>query len=166
MAAAHLPDDVVTVPALYSALGVVDLLLEVAEPGAFEAVLDASRARGDDAEHRLWLCSPDLDRLIGWRTRTSARLVISIPPRKMTARPEQLAATLRQSDIDGLQLFHQDWNGGLVTLMHRFGRYALGWGVEHEREIAKLIHIGIDGVSGSYADRMAAAAEQFYPGDP
>lgn len=165
MAADHLPDEVVTVSALYSALGVVDLLLEVAEPAAFDAVLAAARARGEEAEHRLWLCSPDLDRLIGWRTRTSARLVNTVAPRKLTARPEQLAARLRQTEIDGLQLFHQDWNGGLVTLMHRFGRYALGWGVEHEREIARLLHTGIDGISGRFADRLAAGAEQLHPGD-
>lgn len=159
----HLPDGIVTVPVLYRELGVVDLLLGIIDDSAFEAVVEAARAVGDEAERRLWLTSPDLERLVRWRPRTSARLINTVRPRRLGARTEQLAAELQQADLDGLLLHHLEWNGGRVALLHRFHLYGIGWGVEHEREIAKLLNTGIDGVSGAHTDRLAAAAGEVYP---
>lgn len=158
-----LPEDLVTLPALYRELGPIDLLLELGNDATFHAVVESARIIDDSAESRLWLTVPDLATLIRWRTHTTARLVLGVAPRKLTPRPEQLAAELRQSEIDGLLLYHEEWNGGLVAMMHRFDRYALGFGLEHERQIAKLLNTGIDAISGPHADRLVAAAQALYP---
>lgn len=158
-----LPSGLVTLPALYGELGPIDLMLDLGTDETFHAILEAARAVGDAAEARLWLAATDLRTLIRWRTHTSARLVLGVAPRKLTPRPEQLAAELRLSEIDGLLLYHEEWNGGLVAMMHRFDRYTIGFGLEHERQIAKLLNTGIDAISGPHADRLAAAAQALYP---
>ena len=72
-------------------------------------------------------------------------------------------AQLTDRSIDALALAHTSWNAGLVALAHRFGRYALARGAEHERELASLFDIGIDGVSCRHVDRMMAVAALYYP---
>lgn len=130
--------------------------LDVKDPAAFEAILATARALPHEAERDLWLCSPDLDTLVSWRTHTTAQLVLSTRLDRTKLKPEQLAARLRELDIDALNLRHHEWNGGLVALIHRFERYALAWGTEFEREIAKMVAVGVDGVYSDHVDRMTA----------
>ena len=161
---AELPEAISSLSELYEHVGPTPWLsLDIKDPQAFSAVVRCARTAGHRAEERLWLCSPDLDLLSSWRSQTSARLVLSVPRRRLTPRPEQLAAKLRQADIDALNLHHSEWSGGLVTILHRFGRYSLGWDVQHERELAALINIGIDGLYSDHVDRMTAVANEFYP---
>jgi glycerophosphoryl diester phosphodiesterase len=161
----QLPAEICSLDQLYERVGTSwPLSLDVKDVAAFPAIIGAARqAGGDGAEHQLWLCSPLVEALTGWRTRTSARLVSSITLRSLQQRPEQLAAQLRQHGIDALNLPHREWSGGLVTMLHRFDRYAFGWGAEHEREIAQLVDAGIDGVYSDHVDRMAAVAALYYP---
>ena len=77
--------------------------------------------------------------------------------------PEQWVAQLADRGIDGLALAHTAWHGGLVALAHRFGRYALARGPEHERELATVFDLGIDGVSCRHVDRLMAVAALYYP---
>lgn len=134
--------------------------LDIKDPAAFDAVVATARGHGSagtvDTERDLWLCSTDLDTLVSWRTRTSARLVLTTRLSRAKMKPEQLAARLRELEIDALNLRHEEWNGGLIALVHRFDRYALAWGAEFEREIAKVVVAGVDGVFSNHVDRMAA----------
>ena len=50
-----------------------------------------------------------------------------------------------------------------MTLLHRFERYALAWGLIHERELAAVIDAGIDGVYSDHVDRMMQIVGAFYP---
>jgi glycerophosphoryl diester phosphodiesterase len=160
----QLPAAMCSLTHLYERLGTAsELSLDVKDPAAFDAVISVAREAGDGAEEQLWLCSPHVDQLTEWRARTAALLVASISLRSAGSSPEPLVARLHQRGIDALNLPHREWRGGLVTMVHRFGRYAFGWGAQHERELAQLIDAGIDGVYSDHTDRMAAVAEQFYP---
>ncbi len=59
-------------------------------------------------------------------------------------------------------MFHQDWTGGTVALAHRFELLTVGWGAEHERELAKLVDAGIDAVASRQVERMVAVVSQYY----
>ena len=49
----------------------------------------------------------------------------------------------------------------MVTLFHRFEVAAFADGAHFERQLARLIDMGIDAVSGDHAERMAAVASTF-----
>jgi glycerophosphoryl diester phosphodiesterase len=162
-----LPDGIPSLADLYQQIDPAStpLLLELPDPAAFEPVLAVARAAGAEAEEQLWLGAADLDTLAAWRHRTSAHLFDSVRLSTLEDSLEQRAARLRERGIDGLSLPHGDWTGGLVTLLHRFDRYAIGRGAVHERELAAVIDAGIDAVSSANVDRMVAMAHLFYPAD-
>ncbi len=158
----ELPNDVCSFDELYGLTGpTTDVSVDLGDTTVFEQVISVTRAAGDGAEERLWIRHPDLQTLAEWRRSTSARLMLSAQIRTMKQSPEQCVATLRERGIDGLSLRHDEWNGGLVALTHRFERYAFGWGLEYDREVAKVVNTGIDGILGSDVSRMVAVAAQF-----
>lgn len=161
---ADLPDHVPSLGQLYDIVGPgYPISLDVKDETAFEPVIETARAAGPTAEANLWLCHRDLDRLTGWRSQTSARLVNSTRLSKVSGGSERLAAELRDRDIDGLSLFHREWSGGSIALLHRFERLALAWGAVHEREVAQVVDAGIDAVYSDHVDRMMAVITQYYP---
>jgi glycerophosphoryl diester phosphodiesterase len=155
-----LPPHVPTLAELYEACGTrFELSLDVKDPDAFDEVLRVSRTAG--AVERLWLCHPDAAVLAGWRERSeAARLVHSTRIAALEGGMERHAATLRAAGIDVVNLHHSEWSGGMVALVHRFGRLALGWDAQHVRVIAGLLHMGIDGVFGDHVDRLVDAAAE------
>lgn len=159
---ADLDEAIPSIDALYGAIApATSVSIDVKDPAAFEPVVAAARAAGPDAEQRLWLCHPDVGTLISWRRATEAKLVLSTNLRALDGGVERTAAELRERGVDALNLPHREWHGGLVALLHRFERATLGWGLEHEREMARLIDIGIDGIYSDHVDRMTAVAAQF-----
>lgn len=160
---AELPESIPTLAELYETVGPdFPISLDLKDPAAFDPVLDVARQVGDTAEQNLWLCHPDLDQLTGWRPRTSAKLINSIKLSSLSAGLERRAAELQALAIDGLNLFHRDWSGGRIALLHRFERLALGWGAEYEREMAEVVDAGIDAVYSDYIDRMMAVIDEYY----
>lgn len=158
----ELPDGRCTLGELYDRLGHnLTVSLDVADPAAFDAVVETARQAGDGAETNLWLCHADRDLLSRWRLSTEARLAQSARMQSMKQSPEQAAAWLRERDVEGLRLFHSDWSPGLVTVLHRFERHALATGAVHEREIAQLVDIGLDAIDATDIERMMAVVAQF-----
>lgn len=139
------------------------LLLDVDDDRALAAVLAAARTASATLEERLWLCSPSVDNLMRWRETTTARLVHTARWTALPASAEQWVAHLTDRSIDGLCAVHGEWTGGLIALAHRFGRLTLARGPEHEREMAAVLDIGIDGVSSSQVERLMAVAALYYP---
>lgn len=139
------------------------LLLDIDDDRALAAVLAVARAASATLEERLWLCSPSVENLMRWRQTTTARLVHTARLTSLPASAEQWVAHLSERSIDGLCAFHGDWTGGLIALAHRFGRLAVARGPEHEREIAGVLDIGIDGVSSPQVERLMAVAALYYP---
>jgi len=139
------------------------LLLDIDDDRALSAVLAVARATSGTLEDRLWLCSSSVDNLMRWRQTTTARLVHTARLTSLPAGAEQWVAHLTDRSIDGLCAFHGDWTGGLVALAHRFGRLTVARGPEHEREVAAVFDIGIDGVSSPQVERLMAVAALYYP---
>ncbi len=56
-----------------------------------------------------------------------------------------------------INLHRTDWNGGLVTLFHRFGLAAFGWDMQLEYEIRESLRMGLDAVYSDHVDVMQDA---------
>ena len=85
------------------------------------------------------------------------RLVDSTRLRNIKEGSERRAARHLELGIDAVNLHHSDWSSGLVTLWHRFDRYALAWDAQQPRVLRDLLEMGIDGVFSDHVDRMMEA---------
>ena len=160
-----LPDHIVTVEEFYDLCGTdFEFSLDVKDPAAFEATIAAARNAGSDVEERLWLCHPQLEFLLPWRRRTSAKLVDSTRLSRIQEGPEQRANRLRNEGVDAINMRRGDWSGGLITMFHRFERVTFGWDAQHPQELMTLLDAGIDGVYSDHVDRMMHAHNYFYGG--
>ncbi len=127
-----------------------------------ERVLEMIRSEVPSLLPRLWLCDPEWERLLALRPiDDTVKLVDSTRLNRIKEGAERRAATLAERGIDALNMHHSDWSGGLVVLLHRFGRYALGWDMQLERHLHDGFRMGLDGVYSDWVDRMmdAYAAE-------
>jgi glycerophosphoryl diester phosphodiesterase len=159
IARADLPSHIPTLRELYETCGTdFQLSLDVKDDAAVGEVIAVVRDIGPDAEGRLWLCHPDWQTVATWRELSSiAKLVDSTHLRHMKPSPERRAAELADAAIDAVNLHHSDWSGGWVTLFHRFEIITLAWDCQHDRVLAEMVDIGIDGVFSDHVDRMMAA---------
>jgi glycerophosphoryl diester phosphodiesterase len=97
------------------------------------------------------------------------KLVDSTRLARIKEGPERRAASLAEHGVDALNMHHSDWTGGLTTLVHRFGRYALSWDLQLERILDAGLHMGVDGVMSDWVDRMVDSYVRVYgepPGPP
>lgn len=134
--------------------------LAVEDPEAVEPVAALARDRG--VADRLWLAHEDLETLAAWRDLApDVRLVNATTVGALPFGPERRAAELAAARVDAIALPETDWTGGHVALFHRFDVLAFADGAEYERQLARVIDIGIDAVSADHADRMAAVAATF-----
>ena len=161
----ELPSYVPTLDELYAGCGAaVPLSLDVRDPDAFDRVVAVARAAGDPAPENLWLCHRDWEQVAGWPHKApNVPLVASTRLHRMKHGPERRAAALAKAGIDAVNLHHSDWTGGLTTLFHRFGVFALGWDAQLPRVLDELLDLGIDGVYSDHVDRMIAALARAYP---
>jgi glycerophosphoryl diester phosphodiesterase len=67
-------------------------------------------------------------------------------------------ATLAGWGIDAVNLRHDDWSGGLVTLAHRFGLLAFGWDLQHAHILESGLRMGLDAVYSDHVDLMVEVA--------
>ena len=153
----HIP----TLGELYATVGTdIPLSVDVKDPATFEPMIEV--ARHHDALDRLWVCHPDLELLQQWRDLSpEVHLVNSTSLDALPHGPERRAAELAAARIDAVNLRQQYWTGGLTTLFHRFDVLCFGWDAQHERQIARLIDMGIDAVYSDFVDRMVAVAATF-----
>jgi glycerophosphoryl diester phosphodiesterase len=160
---AALPAHIPSLAELYEACGVgFELSLDVKDPAAGPIAIAVARDAG--AEDRLWLCHHDLEVVAGWRgLSTGVRLVDSTRLRRIKEGPERRAALHAEAGIDAVNLHASDWTGGLTTLWHRFGRYALGWDAQQPRVLETLLRTGVDGVFSDHVDRMVEAIARLDP---
>ena len=157
----RLPAHIPTLGEYYEHCGTdLDLSVDVKDADAFAGLIAV--ARDHRAAERLWVCHHDADRLRSWRAAApEARLVHSTRLERLPRGPERHAADLAEAGIDAVNFRRDDWNGGLTTLYHRFGRFALGWDAQQARQIAELVDAGIDGVYSDHVDRMMETLARF-----
>jgi glycerophosphoryl diester phosphodiesterase len=154
---ADLPPHIPRLRDLYALCGRgVAVSLDIKDPTAIAEVIAV--ARDADAEDQLWVCHPDWELVATWRDLSpTAKLVDSTRLARMKEGPERRAANLARAGIDAVNLHHRDWTGGLVTMFHRFDRFALGWDAQFERTIEDLLDAGVDGVFSDHTDRLMDA---------
>ncbi|MGC1512249.1 MAG: glycerophosphodiester phosphodiesterase [Acidimicrobiales bacterium] len=159
----ELPPHVPSLAELYEACGTdLPLSLDVKDPEAARIVVATARDAGGEALANLWLCSPSVELLASWRgLDDDVHLMQSTRLRAIAEGPERRAARLADLGIDGINMPHQDWNGGLTTLFHRFERVAFAWDVQHEHQLHATLRMGVDAVYSDHVDRMAAAVTAF-----
>jgi glycerophosphoryl diester phosphodiesterase len=148
---------VVTLVELFSVCGTdFHLALDVGDPAAALEAIAVARDVG--VEERLWLCHHDWELVSSWRELSSQfKLVHTARPAMLDGGPERHVARLSAAGVDGLQLHHAEWSGGLTTLVHRFELYALAWDAQFERVLDEVLDQGVDGVIGDHVDRLADA---------
>lgn len=158
-----LPDHIPALEELYAECGsAFELSLDIKDSAAAAAVVAVARAAAGDALGRLWLCHPDWQQVAQWRRLDAdVKLVDSTRITKIKEGPERRAAVLFEVGVDALNMHASDWTGGLSALFHRFERYCLGWDAQHERVLADLLRMGLDGVYSDHVDRMVTVLEQF-----
>ncbi len=138
------------------------LSLDLKGEGTGSVVIDTVRQVAPTLLPRLWLCHPSRETLSSLRALdTSVRLVNSTRLAAMKEGPERRAASLREYEIDAVNLHHSEWTGGLIALFHRFDRYCLAWDLQQDYLLSRVLRMGADGVFSDWVDRMmeAMAAE-------
>lgn len=156
---AALPSHVPSLEDLFEHCGMdYDLSLDVKDPAAGPVVIAQVRAAGTGYLPRLWLCQPTWESLIPLRRLADeVKLVESTRLNRLKEGPERRAAILADRGIDAINLHCTDWTGGLTTLFHRFGRFALAWDLQFERNLRDALRMGMDGVYSDWVDRMMDA---------
>lgn len=156
---AELPPHIPELAEVYASFGTdFELSLDVKDPAAGQPTVAVTLAADPTMPERLWLCDDDLGRLESYREVSPlVRLVDSTRLHKLKTGPEMLASEMQARSIDAINLHHTDWTGGLVTLFHRFGRFAFGWDAQFDRILDELLRMGIDGVFSDHVDRMTDA---------
>jgi glycerophosphoryl diester phosphodiesterase len=141
------------------------LSLDVKDPESAPAIVDAVARADPDMLERVWLCEPSLDRVVALRRRfdegrrTPVRLLQTTRLERIKGTPERRAEYLARHGIDGINLHRTDWNGGLVTLFHRFGLVAFGWDMQHEHDLRPALRMGLDAVYSDHVDVMIDAVK-------
>lgn len=154
-----LPDHIPTFGELFRRHGTsLDLSVDLKDPDVGGVIID--EVRNDDPTRlaHLWLCEPDADRLAVIRSIDQAvRVVHSTRLDRLDRSPEAWAAHLSETGIDAINMRQPDWNGGLVTLFHRFGVAAFMWDVQTEYELVEALRMGVDAVYSDHVDRAVRA---------
>ncbi len=152
---ADLPDHIPTLAQLFDSCGTdFDLSIDVKDPKCFELIVRDSAFAGFDL-HRLWLCHPHLDELLAHRDAIGeARLVDSTRLARIKEGFEMRVARLARESVHVINMHHTDWNGGLVTMAHKFGVYAFGWDMQQIPVLENGLRMGLDAVYSDFVDRM------------
>jgi glycerophosphoryl diester phosphodiesterase len=152
----ELPGYIPTLTELFTRCGErFHLSLDLKQNEAGPVVIDTVRAVAPAMLPRLWLCHHDHRELLRLRAHDpSVRLVDSTRLKRISEGPERRAALLAAEGIDGINLHHSDWNGGLVTLFHRFQRTAFGWDMQFGHVLRPALRMGLDGVYSDFVDVM------------
>ena len=126
--------------------------------------LIAASTSHKDNPGRIFICHPDIRVLESWKVLYPAfRYVNSIRLGKIVEGPERRCADLAKFKIDALNMHHTDWNGGLVSLAHRFNIAAFSWDLQHDEQLRTALLMGVDAVYSDWPDRMTDAINKTLP---
>jgi glycerophosphoryl diester phosphodiesterase len=155
----ELPAHIPTLADLFEQCGTgYSLSLDLKDGAVGATVIGVAREAAPDILPRLWLCHPSFQAVAELRRLDAdVKLVDSTRLQRIREGPERRAATLAELGIDGINLHHSDWNGGMVTLFHRFHRTAFGWDMQFEHILRNALRMGLDGVFSDHVDVMVDA---------
>jgi glycerophosphoryl diester phosphodiesterase len=149
-----LPGHVPTLEQLYRKCGTgFELSLDLKDPAALAPILEVSEAAG--ATPRLWLCHhywalvPDCGQVAG-----DTHLVESTSVNSMPGGIASRAAALAGVGVDAINLHGREWNEDRVAKVHAAGLRAFGWDAQTDRDIRRLVELGVDGLFSDHVGRM------------
>jgi len=157
-----LPDHIPTLGELLVLLGdsggEIPISLDLKDDAALEPLLAVI---GDHRPERIWLCHPSAETVTSLADRElDLRVVHSTRVDRMAGGPERWMAQLASHGVAAVNLRHDDWNGGLVTMAHRFGLLAFGWDLQHDHVLQSGLLMGLDAVNSDRVDLMVEVAER------
>lgn len=161
-----LPDHIPTIQSVVETLGNgYHFSIDIKDPASIAALARETRSSGFP-EERLWLCSPDLGVLGSCREIVpAANLVHSVRFERIDGTLERHVADLLDRGIGTLNMHHTEWNGGRVTLCHRFGVNAFSWDLQYDDHMRRALLMGVDGVYSDHTDMMMRVLEEVRPGE-
>lgn len=137
----------------------VALSLDVKDPRAYSTIRRTIGEVSSDLLQRSYLCCENFEVLCAVAPQfRDLQLVDSSRLARMKDGPERRIAQLTEMGVVALNMHHSDWNGGLVTLAHRFERLAFAWDAQFDHQLTSLLRMGIDGVFSDWVDRLVDAA--------
>lgn len=138
----------------------IHLSIDIKNIEALRPTYDLLAGAPGAVAERSWLCHPSLDLLIeSTPMMPRTNLVNSVRLGSIAEGVETRAARLSSHGVRALNMRGDDWNGGLVTLVHRFGLHAFSWNLQHEHELRPALRMGVDAVYSDHVDRMVDAAQ-------
>lgn len=138
----------------------LDLSIDIKDVDAATEIVHVARANNFPL-HKLWLCHHEIEHVLSMRTELAdVRIVDSSRLSRIKEGPEKRAALLSDHSVDAWNMHINDWNGGLVTLAHRFELFAFGWDVQFPPALTKAFRMGLDAVYSDHVDRMVDAYVQ------
>ena len=140
-----------------------ELSLDLKVPEVAGPVIGVARRAG--AAGRLWLCSNDVDVLVGVHAEApDVRMVHSLPRNRRADSLERHAAALSAAGVAALNLHEASWTLGVVTLAQRFGLAAFAWDVQETRRMRALLGMGIDALYSDHLERLLATVGEWSDG--
>ncbi len=134
------------------------LSIDLKDPQVATGIAEIIRSTAPDMAERVYLCHPDLEYLIGIKELVAPmRLIHSTRLERLSTTPEMHAARLAEVGVNGINMHHTDWSGGLVALFHRFQLLAFAWDLQFEHLLRPALRMGIDAVFCDDPDVMVDA---------
>lgn len=107
---------------------------------------------------QLWICHYRHSEVLSIRkVNSDVRVVDSTRLSRLKNGLESRSSENSQAGIDAINLHISDWNGGLVTLVHRFNLFAFGWDIQFPHQLENALRMGLDAIYSDYVDRMVDA---------
>jgi len=155
VAFSRLPSHIPSLEQLFETCGTnYELSIDIKDDDAATGIVGVA-SNADFDLSRLWLCHYKIERTLSYREQfPDVRIVDSTRLARLKDGPEMRAALLANKGVDVLNMHITDWNGGLVTLLHRFDVLAFGWDVQFPHALTSAFRMGLDAVYSDYVDRM------------
>lgn len=153
-----LPSHIPTVSEFFDSCGTnFNLSVDIKDDGATDGLVSMAREAGYDLS-RLYVCHWRSAECFSIRERhADIKVVDSTRLQRLKDGPEKRAALLADKGIDVLNMHISDWNGGLVTMMHRFNVQAFGWDVQFPTALSNGLRMGLDAIYSDHVDRLVEA---------
>jgi glycerophosphoryl diester phosphodiesterase len=151
----ELPSHIPTVSELFDVCGLsFSFSVDIKDEAATDGLVASAKNAGYELD-RLFVCHWRSSECFAIRERhPDIKVVDSTRLQRLKDGPEMRAALLADKGIDVLNMHITDWNGGLVTLLHRFNVQAFGWDAQFPSALSNGLRMGLDAVYSDHVDRM------------
>ncbi len=130
------------------------LVAEIKRPGCERALTDVIRAAEALADVMVWsFLPPALEAMRRAEPRVPSALLIA--PESMGNWPSMQDLALRL-DLQAVSVFHLNLDAGVVAQARQRGLAVYAWTADTERDIQRLLGLGVDGIVTNYPERALA----------